>query len=104
MAKYNESIANGYHNSQKNRAQLYFSITRSRKVIHTYISYNYRISRLAPVYLAAILQTLVHEILKLADEVAVSMNKLRIKRKHIVLAIRNDLELSDLFPKSKVYI
>uniref|UniRef100_A0A914I2K9 Histone H2A n=1 Tax=Globodera rostochiensis TaxID=31243 RepID=A0A914I2K9_GLORO len=51
----------------------------------------------APVYLAAVLEYLVAEVVELAGKTAQDNNKKRVNPRHLQLAIRNDEELSTLF-------
>lgn len=50
----------------------------------------------AAVYLAAVLEYLVSEMLELSGNAAKDSNKLSIKPRHIQLAVRNDAELDEL--------
>ena len=56
--------------------------------------YAQRVGSGAPVYLAAVLEYLVAEIIELAGNVAKDQKKQRIIPRHIQLAIRNDEELN----------
>ncbi len=58
--------------------------------------YAERIGAGAPVYLAAVLEYLVAEILELAGNAAKYNKKVRITPRHIKLAVRNDEELNRL--------
>jgi len=77
------------------RAGLQFPVGR----IHRHLKqgrYAARIGAGAPVYLAAVLEYLVAEILELAGNASRDNNRIRIIPRHIQLAVRNDEELNKL--------
>ncbi|XP_072033010.1 histone H2A-like [Amphiura filiformis] len=77
------------------RAGLQFPVGR----IHRFLrkgNYAERIGAGAPVYLAAVMEYLVAEILELAGNAARDNKKSRIGPRHLQLAIRNDEELNKL--------
>merc|ERR1712232_1192583 len=77
------------------RAGLQFPVGR----IHRHLRqgrYASRIGAGAPVYLAAVLEYLVAEILELAGNAARDNKKVRVVPRHIQLAVRNDEELNKL--------
>lgn len=81
--------------SRSARAGLQFPVGR----IHRHLRegrYAQRISGGAPIYLAAVLEYLVAEILELAGNAARDHKKHRIIPRHIQLAIRSDDELNQL--------
>ena len=81
--------------SRSARAGLQFPVGR----IHRHLRdgrYAERIAPGAPVYLAAVLEYMVAEILELAGNATHDYKKTRIVPRHIQLAIRNDEELNKL--------
>lgn len=85
--------------SRANRAGLMLPVSR----IHSYLRNgqfsNYRIGSGAPVYLAAVLEYLLAEIIDNAADVALKHNKRRITSRFLNLAIRSDNEMSQLLSK-----
>ncbi|GBC09449.1 hypothetical protein RclHR1_08880002 [Rhizophagus clarus] len=82
--------------SRTSKAGLQFPVGR----IHRFLrkgNYASRIGTSAPVYLAAVIEYLVAEVLELAGNAAHDNKKSRIIPRHIQLAIRNDDELNKLF-------
>ncbi|RGB43383.1 histone H2A [Rhizophagus diaphanus] len=68
--------------------------------IHRYLrrrNYATRIGPVASVYLSAVIEYLVAEVLDFAGKIAHDERKVRIIPRHIQLAIRNDEELDKLF-------
>lgn len=85
----------GEGHSRSFRAGLQFPVGR----IHRHLRegrYAERIGAGAPVYLAAVLEYLVAEILELAGNASRDNKRTRIIPRHIQLAIRNDEELNKL--------
>ena len=58
--------------------------------------YSKRVGGAAPVYMAAVLEYIVAEVLELAGNAAKDNKKQRIVPRHIMLAVKNDDELSNL--------
>ena len=84
--------------SRSTRAGLQFPVSR----IHRFLrlgKYSERIAAGAPVYLAAVLEYLVAEILELSGNAARDNKRKRINPRSIQLAIRSDEELNRLLPK-----
>ncbi|CRK94777.1 CLUMA_CG008271, isoform A [Clunio marinus] len=80
------------------RAGLQFPVGR----IHRFLregKYADRIGARAPVYLAAVMEYLVTEILELSGNAAHDKKRHRISPRHLQLAIRNDYELNNLLSK-----
>ena len=87
--------SNEKNQTRSEKAGLTFPVGR----IHRHLrkgQYADRIGAGAPVYLAAVLEYLVAELLELAGNAAVSNKKHRIIPRHLLLAIKNDEELSIL--------
>ncbi|KAI8868949.1 histone-fold-containing protein [Ramicandelaber brevisporus] len=89
------STASASSKSRSAKAGLTFPVGR----IHRHLkkgNYAGRIAAGAPVFLAAVLEYLAAEILELAGNAARDNKKTRIIPRHLLLAIRNDDELSRL--------
>ncbi|KAL1550231.1 hypothetical protein AAHA92_18225 [Salvia divinorum] len=81
--------------SKAKRSGLHFSIGRVSRFLKKG-KYSERIDARAPVYLAALLQSMAAEVLELSGKEAKNEGKSRIGPRHIELAIRSDDELSKL--------
>ena len=93
------------------RSDIIFSVSRAKKLIYMYVPANtghsgdsIRVGIRSSIYLAGVLEYITKEILEIAMHISISDRRQRIKRRHIMLAIRSDLELSEMFPKTHVYI
>ncbi|KAK3595713.1 hypothetical protein CHS0354_025335 [Potamilus streckersoni] len=81
--------------TRSSRAGLQFPVGR----VHRHLrkgNYAERVGAGAPVYLAAVLEYLTAEVLELAGNAARDNKKQRIIPRHILLAVRNDDELSKM--------
>ena len=77
-------------------SDLHFPVGR----VHRHMKLGKHSSRIgagAPVYLAAVLEYMAVEVLELVGNAARDNNKARITPRHIILAVRNDEELSKFF-------
>ena len=81
--------------SRSQRAGLQFPVGRMARYMRKG-GYSKRIGGGAPVYMAAIVEYLVAELLELAGNAAKDNKKQRIVPRHIMLAVKNDDELSAL--------
>ncbi|GAA5953082.1 hypothetical protein JCM21900_005061 [Sporobolomyces salmonicolor] len=81
--------------SSSAKAGLQFPVGRVRKYLRAG-HYSQRLGQGAPVYLAAVLEYLVAEVLELAGNAARDNKKKRINPRHVQLAVRNDEELNRL--------
>jgi len=94
--------AEGKKNSDKKpesrsaRAHITFPVSRVDRLLRDG-RYAPRVESTAPVYLAAVLEYLVFEILELAHNICSQNKKTRITPQHINWAVANDLELNQLF-------
>lgn len=84
--------------SRATHAGLILSVSRMEHVI-CFFCPEARISKLSPVFLAAVIEYLVAEILDLAGNACKDNKKHFITMRHVVLAIRNDEELNKLCAK-----
>ena len=87
--------------SRSNRAGLQFPVGRIARYMKQG-RYAQRIGGGAPVYMAAVLEYLVAEILELAGNAAKDNNKTRIVPRHIQMAVRNDEELNKLMSNATI--
>lgn len=81
--------------SRSFRAGLIFPVGRTHRALRKG-NYASRIGAGAPVFLAAVLEYLLAELLEIAGNVAADQNKKRIVPRHITLAIKSDQELDEL--------
>lgn len=79
--------------SRSARAGLQFPVGRLHRQLRK-ANYAKRVGAGAPVYLAAVLEYLAAEIMELAGNAARDNKRSRITPRHLLLAIRNDEELS----------
>merc|ERR1711972_889268 len=82
--------------SRSAKAGLQFPVGRLARYLKQG-GYASRVGGAAPVYMAAVLEYIVAEVLELAGNAAKDNKKLRIIPRHIQLAVRNDDELNKLF-------
>ncbi|XP_050792571.1 late histone H2A.2.2-like [Gopherus flavomarginatus] len=81
--------------TRSSRAGLLFSVSRIDRLLRKG-QFADRVGAGAPVYMAAVLQYLTHEIVDIAGEVAACSKKRRISPRHLQLAIHSDSELKKL--------
>lgn len=107
IMKFNASMTSGAGGPRRasravgSRAGLTFSVSRTKHLIKN-LSFGARVGMGAPIYLAAVLEYIVAEILDLAGNRARDMKRVRIKRRFILLAIHGDYELHKLFKHSVI--
>ncbi|KAL7712312.1 Histone H2A [Entamoeba marina] len=85
----------GRKNTLSKKSGLQFPVAR----IHSNLKkgkYGEHINKMASVYMTAVIEYLVAEVLELAGGQAKDFGKTRITPRHIQLAVRSDLELNDL--------
>ncbi|XP_074851147.1 late histone H2A.2.2-like [Carettochelys insculpta] len=81
--------------TRSSRAGLLFSVSRIDRLLRRG-QFADRVGAGAPVYMAAVLQYLTHEIMDIAGEVAARSKKRRISPRHLQLAFHSDSELKKL--------
>ena len=86
----------GSSTSRSARAGLQFPVGRLARYLRKG-NYSSRVGGGAPVYMAAVLEYIVAEVLELAGNAAKDNKKSRIVPRHIQLAVRNDDELNQFF-------
>ena len=94
--KASKKIEKSKSQTQSSRAGLQFPVGRMGRFLKKG-RFAKRVGSAAPVYMAAVLEYLVAEILELAGNAARDHKKTRIIPRYIQLAIRNDEELSKFF-------
>ncbi|KAL7009739.1 Core histone macro-H2A.1 [Cystobasidiomycetes sp. EMM_F5] len=75
------------------KAGLIFPVSRMDRYLRKMHGKKYRIGETTPIYLAAVVEYLIAEVVELAGNAARDNNKQRIKGRHIMLAVSNDEEL-----------
>eukprot|EP00211_Chloroparvula_japonica_P008270 CAMPEP_0119130192 /NCGR_PEP_ID=MMETSP1310-20130426/7628_1 /TAXON_ID=464262 /ORGANISM="Genus nov. species nov., Strain RCC2339" /LENGTH=181 /DNA_ID=CAMNT_0007120675 /DNA_START=309 /DNA_END=854 /DNA_ORIENTATION=+ len=83
----------GRGNTRSGRAGLQFPVGRIHRLMRE--KWKGRVGSGAPVYLAAVMEYMVAEVLELSGNAARDNRKCRIIPRHILLAIRNDEELNN---------
>ena len=87
--------------SRSARAGLQFPVGRLARHLKRG-RYTERVGAGAPVYMAAVLEYLVAEVLELAGNAAKDQKKNRINPRHILLAVRNDEELNKMLHNTTI--
>uniref|UniRef100_A0A914GW83 Histone H2A n=1 Tax=Globodera rostochiensis TaxID=31243 RepID=A0A914GW83_GLORO len=83
--------------SRSSRAGLLFPVGRIHRFLRKDRRFARRVSECAPVYLAAVLQYLVAEVLELAGDAARNDESTRVNPRHVQRVVHNDKELNQLF-------
>ncbi|KAF9266925.1 histone-fold-containing protein [Marasmius fiardii PR-910] len=78
--------------NRSKRAGIQFPVARIHRLLK--IAYEKRVTMVSAVYLAAVLEYLIAEVLELGGNACRDVRKSRITPRHLQLAIRNDLELN----------
>lgn len=101
-ARYNASSADNIKNELGKRAKpirrsvkasLLFPVSRVENIMRIHMK-NTLLGHLAPIYLTAVLEYIVAEILELAGSIATDKKVKRINNSHLIQAIHNDYELN----------
>ena len=91
----------GTGKSASSKAGLTFPVGRMRRFLKKG-RFAKRVGSGAPVYMAAVMEYLVAEILELSGNAAKEMKKNRIHPRHIQLAVKNDEELNRFLGKATI--
>ncbi|KAJ7559675.1 hypothetical protein O6H91_04G095900 [Diphasiastrum complanatum] len=83
------------HESKSSKAGLLFPVSRMARYLKKG-RYARRVGFGAPIYMAAVLEYLAAEVLEIAGNAAREYKKNRIIPRHILLAVKNDVELGKL--------
>lgn len=89
------------HAPRARRAGLLFPVARVARYMKAG-KYCPRIGAAAPVYVTAVLEYVVGEVMELAGKVAQSEGRSRIKPRHIQVGMRNDLEFIKLLGNATI--
>ncbi|KAJ7504514.1 histone-fold-containing protein [Mycena galericulata] len=92
----------GVRQSSSQKAGLAFPVARIRRFLKEGV-YAKRVTAASAVYLAAVLEYLMAELLELAGNCARDNQRVRIIPRHLLLAIRNDNELDVLLKRVVIY-
>ena len=97
VTKFLDSKGNtkGKKQSGAARAGLQFSVGRARRILKAF--HSGPIGRGAPVYLAAVIEYIVAEVMELSGNAARDNKRVRVTNRHLELAVHNDEELHRLF-------
>src|SRR3989338_4290320 len=95
---FNQSLSkkNSVRTSRTSRAGLLFSVSRVENIMRD-LSIRDRLSFNSAVYLAAVIEYIIAEILELSGNEAKNKGRVRLTTRFIYLGISNDSELSELF-------
>lgn len=94
--QFSKSSSNCKRTSLSEKAGLHFPVAAIKKWLTTRFQGN-RIANGAAVYLSAVIEYIISEIIQLSGNNACNMNNNRINAKHVNLSILNHNELSKLF-------
>ena len=97
VEKFNTGSSKG--SSRQGKAGIIFPPSIAEKFLRNFGYSKVMVTSAAPVFLAAVLEYLVAEILLLASKSAVSNKRIRITIRDLEMSVREDHELSDLFDK-----
>ena len=95
------TVAQDATGTRSSKAGLLFPVGRVHKQLKRG-RFATRVSHTAPIYLAAVLEYVVAEVLEIAAKVSIDLKKQRITPRHILLAINNDNELEQLFAHAQI--
>jgi len=88
--------------SKQSRANIIFPPSMIEKFLRNFGYSKIMVANLAPVYLAAVLEFITHEILDISVNICNQNKHVRITIRDMELAVRNDVELNALFKKLNI--
>lgn len=96
LTAYTQSQAEPHKEDHRSRAKLVFPPGLAEKFLRRFGKLSVRVGVGAGVYLAAVLEHVVRDVLVGATAIATEDKRMRIKPRHILLAVRNEAALNEL--------
>ena len=92
----------GNNTSRQNKAEIIFPPSVVEKFLRNFGNTKIMVTSLAPVYFASVLEYITHEILDISVSICKENKRTRLTVRDMELAIRNDIELNELFNRLNI--